>query len=488
MGGSFPSAAESPPHPAKPLPSSPRCGGQLSLPLPPGPTGGRYRWGGLPPPSRTEKKRYNAPAMTPQAHQAPPPNPPNLLPVPRPLLSPSWDRADCIILAAVTALALFLRIFRLEAMTRGPTPRRGHHRTRGLARPLRRLHRPLLRIRRRSGPRPRILDRPHLLDRRADPLHAAALDGPSWGAATVPAAYLLFRLSFGRPVALFAAVALAASHWHLYYSRSGFMLAAMPLVTTLSAAALLWALRSVRPGPVGPQARHEREGSSVHPGPVPKGPRLEKMVGGRGRARPGRLLLHRLRGVARRSSRPCSAATPSWSATGRGNGPPASRSSPSVSRRSPGRWRSSPSWTPMSFSRIGTSWLETGLGKNARVLGRSGRGRRSPCPSTTRRGTRAPASADSGRWDGRSVRSPTPASPSVIRRWRSPPHLLLAHRLRCGPGRAAPGTYPARASTGGRCSWSPSHSAWRASPPSPSAGGPPPSSLPSPGSAGERLG
>ena len=70
------------------------------------------------------------------------------------------------------------------------------------------------------------------------------------GAATVPAAYLLFRLSFGRGVALFAAVALSASHWHLYYSRSGFMLAAMPLVTTLSAAALLWALRSVRPGPV----------------------------------------------------------------------------------------------------------------------------------------------------------------------------------------------------------------------------------------------
>ncbi len=162
---------------------------------------------------------------------------------------PPWDRADWIILAAVTALALFLRLFRLEAMLEGL-----HHdeAITGLE---------AMRV---------------LSDGYIGPYSASvggqALGPAYWtalifwiaeptrftlllsmallGAATVPAAYVFFRISFGRPVALFAAVALSASHWHLYYSRSGFMLAAMPLATTLSAAALLWALRSVRPGPV----------------------------------------------------------------------------------------------------------------------------------------------------------------------------------------------------------------------------------------------
>ena len=173
-----------------------------------------------------------------------------------------WEKKDWIILAAVTALALFLRLFRLEAMLEGL-----HHdeAITGLE---------AMRV---------------LSDGYIGPYSASvggqALGPAYWtalifwiaeptrftlqlsmallGAATVPAAYVFFRISFGRPVALFAAVALAASHWHLYYSRSGFMLAAMPLVTTLSAAALLWALRSVRSGPVGPQAQGK---NSVRPG------------------------------------------------------------------------------------------------------------------------------------------------------------------------------------------------------------------------------
>ena len=69
------------------------------------------------------------------------------------------------------------------------------------------------------------------------------------GVATVPAAYVLFRLGFGRWVALVAMVALAFSYWHLHYSRIAFMLISMPLVTTLTAVALLSALRSARRWP-----------------------------------------------------------------------------------------------------------------------------------------------------------------------------------------------------------------------------------------------
>jgi 4-amino-4-deoxy-L-arabinose transferase-like glycosyltransferase len=67
--------------------------------------------------------------------------------------------------------------------------------------------------------------------------------------ATVPAAYILFRLGFGRWVALFAALALTFSFWHLHYSRMAFMVVSMPLITTLVAIAILLALRSDRRWP-----------------------------------------------------------------------------------------------------------------------------------------------------------------------------------------------------------------------------------------------
>ena len=64
------------------------------------------------------------------------------------------------------------------------------------------------------------------------------------GAATIPAAYLLFRIGFGRSVALFATIALTFSYWHIFFSRTGFMVISMPLMTALAAAAILLALRS----------------------------------------------------------------------------------------------------------------------------------------------------------------------------------------------------------------------------------------------------
>ena len=65
-----------------------------------------------------------------------------------------------------------------------------------------------------------------------------------FGIATIPAAHLLLRLGFGRWVALFGAAALTVSYWHLHFSRLGFGLISLAFVGTVAATALLWAMRS----------------------------------------------------------------------------------------------------------------------------------------------------------------------------------------------------------------------------------------------------
>ena len=69
------------------------------------------------------------------------------------------------------------------------------------------------------------------------------------GIATVPAAYLLFRVGFGRWVAIFGTVALTFAYWHLYFSRISFMIISMPLVIALASLATLWAMRSAKKWP-----------------------------------------------------------------------------------------------------------------------------------------------------------------------------------------------------------------------------------------------
>ena len=66
------------------------------------------------------------------------------------------------------------------------------------------------------------------------------------GIVTIPAAYLMFRVSFGRWVAVLGTIALTFSYWHLFFSRSAFMLISMPLMTVLAASAVLTAIRSKR--------------------------------------------------------------------------------------------------------------------------------------------------------------------------------------------------------------------------------------------------
>ena len=70
-----------------------------------------------------------------------------------------------------------------------------------------------------------------------------------FGVATIPATYFLMRLGFGRWVALVATIAITFSYWHIFFSRSAFMLISMPLMTTLSATAILLALRSSKRWP-----------------------------------------------------------------------------------------------------------------------------------------------------------------------------------------------------------------------------------------------
>ena len=66
------------------------------------------------------------------------------------------------------------------------------------------------------------------------------------GIATVPAAYLLFRLGFGRWVALFATSGLMWSYWHVHLSRIAQPMMSLCLAATVAAVALLWAMRSDR--------------------------------------------------------------------------------------------------------------------------------------------------------------------------------------------------------------------------------------------------
>ncbi len=69
------------------------------------------------------------------------------------------------------------------------------------------------------------------------------------GIATVPLAYLFFRVGFGRWVAVFATIALVFEYWHLYYSRIAFPLISMPLMMSLGGLAVLLAIKSNRRWP-----------------------------------------------------------------------------------------------------------------------------------------------------------------------------------------------------------------------------------------------
>ena len=69
-----------------------------------------------------------------------------------------------------------------------------------------------------------------------------------FGIATVPAAYLLLRIGFGRWIALFGTSALTVSYWHLHFSRLGFGVVPLAFASTAAAAALLWAMKSYDAG------------------------------------------------------------------------------------------------------------------------------------------------------------------------------------------------------------------------------------------------
>lgn len=78
-----------------------------------------------------------------------------------------------------------------------------------------------------------------------------------FGIATIPAAHLLLRVGFGRWVALFGTTALTVSYWHVHFSRLGFGVAPLAFASTVAAAGLLWAMRSLDAGP------HQERGGSL---------------------------------------------------------------------------------------------------------------------------------------------------------------------------------------------------------------------------------
>ncbi len=77
-----------------------------------------------------------------------------------------------------------------------------------------------------------------------------------FGIATVPAAYLLLRIGFGRWVALFGTSALTVSYWHLHFSRLGFGVVPLAFASTAAAAALLWAMKSYDTGSLEERRRN----------------------------------------------------------------------------------------------------------------------------------------------------------------------------------------------------------------------------------------
>ncbi len=66
------------------------------------------------------------------------------------------------------------------------------------------------------------------------------------GIATVPVAYLTFRVMFDRPMAVFAALLLASSMWHLHYSRIAFMVISWPLMELITLLFLFWGMKTGR--------------------------------------------------------------------------------------------------------------------------------------------------------------------------------------------------------------------------------------------------
>lgn len=66
------------------------------------------------------------------------------------------------------------------------------------------------------------------------------------GIATIPAAYLAFRVMFDRPLAVFGALLLAISGWHLHYSRLAFMVISWPLLEMITLFFLFLGMRTGR--------------------------------------------------------------------------------------------------------------------------------------------------------------------------------------------------------------------------------------------------
>ncbi len=87
-------------------------------------------------------------------------------------------------------------------------------------------------------------------------IFAVRLSMGLFGIASVPAAYFLLRIGFGRWIALFGTSALTVSYWHLHFSRLGFGVVPLAFASTAAAAALVWAMKSYDAGRLGERRRN----------------------------------------------------------------------------------------------------------------------------------------------------------------------------------------------------------------------------------------
>jgi len=148
---------------------------------------------------------------------------------------------DLVAVALVTALAAFLRVYRLDAI---PFGLHGDEAWTGLD---------ARRILREGWIGPYVGS---AMGQPTGPLYWAAVvlklfgDGvvqvrlsmAILGIATIPLTYVAATRMFDRRVGLLAAILLALSEWHLHFSRLGFMVIAWPMMEMVSLALVWWAL------------------------------------------------------------------------------------------------------------------------------------------------------------------------------------------------------------------------------------------------------
>jgi len=150
---------------------------------------------------------------------------------------PRWFRAEWVVVGAITLVAAFLRVYRLDALPPGVHFDEAVYGLQGQY--IYQGHFPVF-FPGYTGREPLYMYLVALVYLFTRPgTFGLRLTSALIGVATVPAAYLAFREMFGRRVAALGALLTAISFWHLNVTRTGFCWTLMPLAEAV-AIYLLW--------------------------------------------------------------------------------------------------------------------------------------------------------------------------------------------------------------------------------------------------------